>query len=435
MTAFDRFDSRFADALDDLASPQFPDYIDDVLAEATRHAQRPAWTFLERWIPMSAVTRRSILVTPVPWRTVGILLILLAMVIAGAVISIGLNPDLKPAPPFGLAANGQITYASGGDLYTRDFTTGAEELLVGGPEQDVYPQYSRDGLSLAWYRLEPNEALGATLMVANADGSGVRPLFGPLEIDYAAWSPASDSLAVISSAVGGERTLSIVPTGRGEEARAIELPVVPEVGVEWRPPDGRELIFGAAAGGEHAIYGIRPDGSGLRQISRTGTADSFWGPYDITPDGSRMLFTDGQVVNIGILDLDSGEQRVFGVELPAPPDYDGGVEHHGSASILPDGERILFGRYWNQLENEINHQLYVASIDGDGADAVALGPVHRSQSGRNPFWQAIAPDGETIVVVENDTLETWTVQPDGSEREVLDWRELGDPPAWQRVAP
>ncbi len=35
MTAFDRFDDRFGarlhDAIEDLASPQYPDYIDDVL--------------------------------------------------------------------------------------------------------------------------------------------------------------------------------------------------------------------------------------------------------------------------------------------------------------------------------------------------------------------------------------------------------------------
>ena len=197
MTPFDRFDSRFADALEDLASPQFPEYIDDVLAEATHHAQRPAWTFPERWIPVSALTRRSVLVPAVPWRTVGLLLLLLATLVAGAILSIGFGPDLKPAPPFGLAANGQIAYASAGDLYTRDFTTGAETLLVGGPEQDVYPMFSRDGLSLAWYRLESNESLGATLMVANADGSEARALFGPRLIDVAAWSPTSDSLAVI----------------------------------------------------------------------------------------------------------------------------------------------------------------------------------------------------------------------------------------------
>ncbi len=133
MTPFDRFDRRFADALDDLASP-IPDYFEDALAVALSRPQRPAWTFPERWIPMSTLTRRSVLVPGVPWRTIGILLALLALLVAGAVISIGLRPDRTPAPPFGLAANGLIAYASDGDLYSRDLVTGAEELFVGGPE-------------------------------------------------------------------------------------------------------------------------------------------------------------------------------------------------------------------------------------------------------------------------------------------------------------
>ena len=109
MTAFDRFDDRFGarlhDAIDDLASPQFPDYFDDVLAEAVAHRQRPAWTFPERWIPMSTLARRPAFVPALPWRTIGIALLLLALLVAGAIISFGLRPDPLPAP-FGPAANG-----------------------------------------------------------------------------------------------------------------------------------------------------------------------------------------------------------------------------------------------------------------------------------------------------------------------------------------
>ncbi len=43
---------------------------------------------------------------------------------------------------------------------------------------DVGPGFSRDGQSVAWLRLEENEALGGTLMVANADGSDARALLG-----------------------------------------------------------------------------------------------------------------------------------------------------------------------------------------------------------------------------------------------------------------
>ena len=369
-----------------------------------------------------------------PWRTIGILLALFALLVVGAVISIGLFSDRSnPAPPFGLAENGLVAYAADGDLYSRDLVTGAEELLVGGPGDDVFPVFSRDGLSLAWFRLSTEQPEFATLMVANADGSESRTLGQPAIYDVASWSPTSDALAVISSVRQG-RTLSVV--GIDGATTVIDVPVVPETEVQWRPPDGSELIFAAADGMQHAIYGVAPDGTGFRQISQNGTIDSYWSPYEITPDGSQMLFVDGgDPIDIGILNLETGEQRPFGAALPELADSDGGLEHHGGVTILADGETIVFGRYWNQAAGRINHQLYVGSIASDGADAVAIGPVHRSRAAHNPFWQAVSPDGESIVVVENDTHEVWTVRPDGTGREQLDWGELNDPPTWQRLAP
>ncbi|HEX6475227.1 MAG TPA: hypothetical protein VF114_09120, partial [Candidatus Limnocylindria bacterium] len=69
MTASDRFDLLLADALQDLAGPQYPDYFDEALDVATRRSQRPAWTFLERWIPMDTTTRRTVIAPTFPWRT------------------------------------------------------------------------------------------------------------------------------------------------------------------------------------------------------------------------------------------------------------------------------------------------------------------------------------------------------------------------------
>ena len=434
MTPFDRFDRRLGDALDDLASPRFPDYFDDVLAEAVAHPQRPAWTFLERWISVSALTRRSVFVPPVPWRTVGILLMLLALLVAGAVISFGLFPDRAPAP-FGPAANGRIAYAAAdGDIFSRDLETGHETLLVGGPEKDVYPIFSRDGQSFFFFRLDPDES-AETLMVANADGTDVRTLLGPVLTGGVAWSPSSDEIAVIV-AEGDVRTLQVLPVDGGEP-RVMELgAVVPHEQVEWRPPHGDELLFAGVEAGQYAIYGIRPDGTDLRQISTTGPIDSFWGPWDVTPDGSQLFYSDGASwVHVEALDLDTGQARIFGRELPDPEDWDHGQQFHGSPSITPDGQSIVFGRYWNGDDTRINHQLWISSIASDGADAVPLGPVHRSVGGHNPFFQTLAPDGESILVYENDTGQAWIVTPDGSDPEPIEFGSANDQPSWQRLAP
>ncbi len=82
MSALDRFDRDFAEALADLAGPRTPDYIDDVLVRAVSRRQRPAWTFPERWLPMSVLTRRLPLFPALPARTVSLLLILLLLLAA-----------------------------------------------------------------------------------------------------------------------------------------------------------------------------------------------------------------------------------------------------------------------------------------------------------------------------------------------------------------
>jgi WD40 repeat protein len=435
MTAFDRFDARMPSALDDLASPQFPEYFDDVLDVAMAHRQRPAWTFPERWIPMSTLARRPTFAPAVPWRIIAIALLLLALAVAGAIISFGLRPDPLPAP-FGPAANGLIAYPAHGDIYTRDLATGEEHLVIVGPETDAGPTFSRDGQWIAFIRFESAAAQAARLMVARADGSDERVLTDLAEPFSMSWSPTSDSIAFISAPVGEERNLSIVSIDSDVEPVTISMPVIPQGTVEWRPPAGNELIFEARDRFFHAIYGVHPDGSAFRQITIKAGDSDYWGPYEFTPDGSQMFFTDGApAVTVGVLDLETGEVRPFGRALPEPEDWDGRQQFSGSASILPDGKTIVFGRYWNGDAVEINHQLWTAPVAGDGAGAVPIGPVHRSAGGTNPFWQAVAPDGRSILVVENDTQLTWLADPEGGTTRPINLPTLHDPPTWQRVAP
>jgi hypothetical protein len=180
---------------------------------------------------------------------------------------------------------------------------------------------------------------------------------------------------------------------------------------------------------------VHPDGSFFRRITEPGGSSDFFGPYEFTPDGRLMTFTDGSPIHVAVLDLESREVRPFGAALPEPEEWDGREQFSGSASMLPDGKTIVFGRYWNGDETTINHQLWSASIADDGATAVPIGPVHRSAGGTNPFWQAVAPDGKSIIVFEVDTHDAWLGDPtDGSRTMLEGGRALNDPPTWQRVA-
>ena len=435
MTAFDRFDHRLAASLEDLAAPTYPDYFDDVLKQATRGAQRPAWTFLERWLPMSTVTRRSVFAPAFPYRTAMILLAVLALLIAAMAIAIGTRPEITPAPPFGRADNGAIVYTRDGDLFARDAVSGPERLAVGGLGFDVYPFFSRDGTLLAFFRTTGEGAEDVAVMVANADGSDVRMLMDPAPILGAAWSPNSTELAVVTE-VAGKSSLSILGIARGATPRTIDLPVHPGGELDWRPADGRELIFRGEQDGLVAIYSVRPDGSGFRQVTPKLNEDHYWGDYALSPDGRELAYVNGGArIEVHIVNLDTGADRLWGGAMPPPEEGWTGPTHWGSPVYSADGTRFVFGRYWDDDGTTLNHQVWVATVASDGADALPIGVVHRSRSGSNPFGYGFAPDDTRVLIQDTDIRKTWLADPDGGEPEALEWGALLDPPTWQRLAP
>src|SRR6476660_3126546 len=137
-----RLDRRLPEILEEISQPRKPDYFDDLLGLTARTRQRPAWTLLERWLPMVDIAGRPAFARQVPWRPIAVLALILLLVAASLALVIGSQHPL-PAP-FGLARNGLVAYASGGDIYTADLATGKSTAIVKGPETDVNPRWSRD---------------------------------------------------------------------------------------------------------------------------------------------------------------------------------------------------------------------------------------------------------------------------------------------------
>ena len=50
---------RLSAAFNEVGGQARPDYLPDIVAQAGRTRQRPAWTFLERWLPMDIAVRRQ----------------------------------------------------------------------------------------------------------------------------------------------------------------------------------------------------------------------------------------------------------------------------------------------------------------------------------------------------------------------------------------
>ena len=102
--AFARFVSVW---LDERAGSNSPGYLDEILARTLRTRQRPAWSSLERWLPMETTLRLNA-VPRFAW-----LFVVLTVVIALALIAVvGSRPHKLPSL-FGPARNGTIVFGHG----------------------------------------------------------------------------------------------------------------------------------------------------------------------------------------------------------------------------------------------------------------------------------------------------------------------------------
>ena len=150
MTADTRLDRQLAEVLEELYLGRVPDYEAEILETAVAHRQRRAWTFLHRWVPIPELPGARFAVPRVPWRSLALALVLLALLLA-AVLVAGSRQTKVPSP-FGVARNGVVAYSIYGDIHSTDVVSGISVPLVLGPALDSRPVFSRDGSRLAFLR-------------------------------------------------------------------------------------------------------------------------------------------------------------------------------------------------------------------------------------------------------------------------------------------
>ena len=386
MNTSDRFDRNVSDWLHADAEHRVPQHLDAVLRRTRTERQRPAWSSLERWLPVHTTLRLA----PAPrlaW-ALAIVILMLAIVAAGLLVA---SRQRLPAP-FGPARNGAIVSSHDGDIYAIDAMTHDARVIVGGDPFDFAPTFSRDGTKMLFLRSLGTPATDPRLVlsIANVDGTGVRGLTPSLiGLDWFDWSPDGKQIAFISRTTGSGPGLINIANVDGSGLKTLDVGR-PAHFVSWLPPEGREIVFRgeqlSASDPAPGIFAVHPDGTGLRELSTrppTGKFD-FQSPA-VSPDGSRVSYTGADAIGrVHVLDLGTGLDHV----LPQPAEA---TDQVGVANFSPDGRSIVYVRFYADK----TYQLVVAAADGSGT-GTPLGPRPSLPSGDVNY--VFTPDGSAVVV-------------------------------------
>jgi Tol biopolymer transport system component len=442
MTTFDRFDPferRIAEAIDEIAPTRLPDYLDDVFRQTARTAQRPRWTFLERWLPVDTALARP---GPAPRLALRPLLVLaLVGLVAAAALAIAAGSRPRVPAPFGPAKNGQLVYTNGQDLMVRNGLTGDARLLVGGTGVQAYASFSPDGQQLAYVSTYANKD---HFTIAKADGSDSRvvALIPPTGNAQAAWRPDSRAMALVFD-VDGKPTLRLVFVD-GSPDKVVDLTGLLPQDVSWQPPDGKTLLVrGHDVGDRLYLFTVNPDGTDLTSFNLPGTS-AFGREYTLSgstwsPDGTTVAYNsiqeykkqDGKLVltkshfRVHLIAADGTNDRA----VQNPPDD---TIQEAWPLFSPDGKWIVVHR-WVFKEDSPTAEGWLAVMPADGsAPARDIGPriSGGEDTGLSKLW---SPDGTRILMGTANSRQVFSIDPVSGDYETLPW--VNELPDWQRVAP
>ena len=428
MTSERHFDQDLPDLLAQIAQAPAPEYRDLIVQRTARVRQRPAWTFPERWLPMSAVTSRTAAVPRFPLRIVGVAVLLLIALIVGAVLFAGSQRQV-PAP-FGLAGAGRVAYAASGDIYTADPVTGVKTAIVTGPETDLKPVWSRDGTRVVFER-KANGAIGdGRLFVARGDGTGLVSITKDPQANLGsyAFSPDGTEVAFTTGPVGASELWIAKADGSGtrqlDVGMSVDLPA-------YRAPAGREIVFAGDAGNGagSGIFAVNVASDKVRTIVQP-SATMGVGWVKVAPDGSRVAYSASpqpqddsrNTYRVQVSDLDGSRT----VTLPMPQ----GATFQDAPGWSNDSTRLVVTRGYSTW----NQEMTLAVLP---ADATSVGiETARGLTGCCDTVAEWAPDDRSILVSPEDLGGAMQPQllldPTTGASRAAPWAATGDP-AWQRV--
>lgn len=200
---------------------------------------------------------------------------------------------------------------------------------------------------------------------------------------------------------------AVLAAGASARAAAVGAP----------PPGGEWIVFASDRDGDSELYAVRPDGTGLRRLTRN-RVDDFYPA--ISPDGKRIAFVSSRSGDddLYVMNLDGSGLRALTRNSATPA----GLSIQDEApSWSPDGRRIAFA------SNRAAGQFEIFTMRANGTNVHRLTRTGRQVTDTIPAW---SPDGSLIAFASDRVSpfnsEIYVVEPDGTGLRRLTFTAGGD---------
>jgi Tol biopolymer transport system component len=314
------------------------------------------------------------------------LLIAAAVAVACAVALSAVSEKAEAAFP---GKNGRIAFAFNGrgpgsawQIVTIN-PDGTDEKRLTHSSEPVYnisPSYSPDGTKITWQR-------NGNIWVMDADGTGQERLTsGPADDITPAFSPDGRKVTFSRSRPGEDVGIWVKKLKGGKDAKRVTAKNdgYDEVGPVFRP-DGGRIAFARAKSRpgcadcivESELATVRPDGTGLRVMTDTPSADP--NSPDWSPNGRKLVFvlSAGLVgpVRIQTIKADGTKRRT--VVAPSRRFLSFGPV------FSPDGKKVAFEREGDKGDPDV----WVMGADGTNpTDVTPIPKRSRWRMESEPDW-------------------------------------------------